>query len=191
MRKLVYFMMVSLDGFAEAPGGRIDPLAPDVELHRFCNQLTAAMGGMLYGRRLFEVMEVWRTYGTEPPTASHEMEFARIWRQKPKYVFSRTLQRVAHDDLTLVRGDAGEYVRNLKAQPGGDLAVGGPDLAASLIRLGMVDEFALAIQPVILGGGKPFLPPLDRPLSLRRIETREFASGATLLRYQLAPGPAA
>jgi dihydrofolate reductase len=186
MRKLIYSMMVSLDGFVETAAGKIhDSLVPDAELHRFCNQQARDMGGFLYGRRMHEMMEWWRTSSTEPPTPPHAIEFARIWRQKPKYVFSRTLEPVPHDDVTLVRDHVDEHVARLKEQPGDDLGVGGPQLAAGLMRAGLVDEVRLIAMPVVLGGGKPFFPPLDRPLPARLVETRTFGSGAVYLRYEL------
>ncbi|TMG16531.1 MAG: dihydrofolate reductase, partial [Chloroflexi bacterium] len=80
---------------------------------------------------------------------------------------------------------AGE-VANLKAQPGNDLSVGGATLAAALIRLGLVDEFRPIVQPVVLGAGTPFLPPLDNTLNLRLLETRRFGSGVVYLRYERA-----
>jgi dihydrofolate reductase len=190
MRKVIYSMMLSLDGFVASTAGKIhDSLVPDAELHRFCNQQARDSGGFLCGRRLHELMEFWRTASTEPPTPPHAIEFARIWREKPKFVFSRTLDRVAHDDLTLIRDNIGEQVAALKAQPGGDLSVGGPQLAASLLRLGLVDELQLIAMPVVLGGGKPFFPPLDRPLPARLVETRTFGSGAVYLRYELGDSP--
>src|SRR5438034_10532124 len=92
MRKLIYSMGVSLDGFIAGPDGEIDWSAPDEELHRFHNQQAREMGAHLYGRRLYETMTYWETADERPSTPEHE--FAGIWRETPKVVFSRTLEKV-------------------------------------------------------------------------------------------------
>ena len=102
MRKLIYSMGVSLDGFISGPGGEIDWSAPDEELHRFHNQQTRELGGQLCGRRLYEVMVYWETAEEKPSAANYELEFARIWKALPKLVFSTTLETVV-GNATLVR----------------------------------------------------------------------------------------
>jgi dihydrofolate reductase len=93
MRKLIYSMGVSLDGFIAGPDGEIDWSAPDDELHRFHNQQAREMGAHLYGRRLYEVMAYWETADEKPSAPENELEFARIWKDTPKIVFSRTLEK--------------------------------------------------------------------------------------------------
>jgi len=100
-------------------------------------------------------------------------------------VFSTTLTEVGWN-ARLVRDNVAEEVAALKAQPGGDLQVGGPTLAASLIRLGLVDEYQPVVHPVVLGAGTPFLPALDEPIRMRLLETRTFGSGVVYLRYAAA-----
>src|SRR5687768_9946439 len=144
MRKLIYSMGVSLDGFIAGPDGEIDWSAPDEELHRFHNQQTRELGAHLCGRRLYEVMAFWETADQNPSAAEHELEFARIWKDLPKIVFSKTLTNVA-GNARLVRDGAAEEVARLKEQPGGDLAVGGAGLASAFIESGLVDEFRLFV----------------------------------------------
>ena len=132
MRKLIYSMGVSLDGFIAGPGGDIDWSAPDEELHRFHNQQTREIGVHLCGRRLYEVMTYWETADENPSAPDHELEFARIWQELPKIVFSKTLERVEGNARLVRDGLAGE-VAKLKEQPGKDLAVGGAGLASTLI----------------------------------------------------------
>ena len=110
------------------------------------------------------------------------LEFARIWRDKPKIVFSRTLDR-ADWNSRLVRDEAAEEVVRLKAQPGFLMDVGGPTTAATLMRFGLIDEYRLFVHPVILGSGTPFFPPLEDRIGLRLLETRTFGSGVVYLRY--------
>jgi dihydrofolate reductase len=110
------------------------------------------------------------------------LAFARIWRDKPKVVFSRSLERVDWNSR-LVGDDATEEVARLKAQQGFDMDVGGPTLASSLVRAGLIDEYHLFVQPVILGAGTPFFPALDDRIGLELLGTRTFGSGVVCLRY--------
>jgi dihydrofolate reductase len=185
MRKLIYSMGVSLDGFVAGPGGEIDWSAPDEELHRFHNEQVAELGAHLCGRRLYETMLYWETADEDPAQTDVELEFARIWQKLAKVVFSRTLASV-EGNARLATGDLAEEVEALKQQPGKDLAVGGAGLASTLIERGLVDDFRLFVSPVVLGGGTPFFPPLDERLELALIETRTFASRVVFLRYALA-----
>ena len=187
MRKLIYGMGTSLDGYIETRTGEIAMPEPDEELHRFANEQAREMGAFLYGRRLYEVMaSYWPTAATNPSALDYEVEFARIWQETPKIVFSRTIETV-EGNSRLVRDDAGEEIRKLKAEPGPDLEIGGASLASTAIRLGLVDEFRILTHPFILGGGKPFFPLLERPIQLKLVETRTFGSGVVYLRYECAP----
>ena len=184
-RKLIYSMTVSLDGFIAAPDGDIDWGAPDEELHRFHNQQVREIGAHLLGRRLYEVMVYWETADQNPSAADYELEFARIWQNLPKIVFSKTLEKV-EGNARLVRDGVGEEVAKLKEQPGKDLAVGGAGLASALIELGLVDEYRLFVSPVVLGAGTPYFPPLEERIDLELVETRTFASRVVYVRYRKA-----
>ena len=183
MRKLIYSMGVSLDGYIVGPDGKFDWAAPDEELHRFHNEQARAVGVDLYGRRLYEVMRVWAGIGDDDDP--HMAEFARIWKATPKLVFSRTLDRVEGPQTTLADTDPVTAVRRLKEEDGGGLlAVGGAGLAAALIDAGLVDEYQLFVNPVIVGGGTPFFPNLDHSVSLKLLETRTFGSKVVYMRYE-------
>jgi dihydrofolate reductase len=173
VRKLIYYMTVSLDGFIAGPDGEIDWSAPTDELHRFHNQQVQALGGHLLGRRLYEEMLFWERWEDEPSAAEHEREFARIWKRLPKVVFSNTLDSV-EGNTTLADGDPVEVAAELKRQPGEDLAVGGAGLASTLIRAGLVDEYHQFVIPVVLGAGTPYFPPLEERIELDLVETRTF-----------------
>jgi dihydrofolate reductase len=183
MRKLIYSMTVSLDGFIAGPGGEIDWGAPDEELHRFHNQQTRELGAHLLGRRLYEEMVYWETADENPSAQEHELEFARIWKDIPKIVFSKTLQKV-EGKARLVSDGVVEEVVKLKEQPGKDLAVGGAGLASTLMKLGLIDEYRLFVSPVVLGGGTPYFPALDERINLELVETRTFGSRVVYVRYQ-------
>ena len=182
MRKLIYSMGVSLDGYIAGPDDKFDWAAPDEELHRFHNEQTRVLGGHLCGRRLYETMRPWDEIDERSAPSATELEFARIWQATPKLVFSRTLDEVGAN-ATLVEGDAVEEVTRLKEESGGPLAVGGAGLAATLVRAGLVDEFGIFVNPVVVGGGKPFFPSLESRLGLELLETRTFGSRVVYLRY--------
>ena len=185
MRKVIYAMSVSLDGFVAGPGGEIDWGAPDEELHRFHNERVRETGAQLLGRRLYEVMTYWETAEEKPSAPDYELEFARIWKALPKIVFSTTLDSV-EGNATLLRDGVAQEVAKLKDQPGGDLAVGGAGLASTLMKLNLIDEYLLFIFPVVLGGGTPYFSALDERINLELVETRTFGSRVVYLRYRRA-----
>jgi dihydrofolate reductase len=185
VRKLIYSMGTSLDGFIAGPGGEIDWSAPDDELHRFHNEQTLELGAHLCGRRLYEEMLYWETADEAPSISETEREFARIWQELPKIVFSRTLEEVTGNARLATDGVAEEVTR-LKEQPGKNLAVGGAGLASTCIELGLVDEYRLFVSPVLLGAGTPFFPALHERVGLELIETRTFGSRLVYVRYRRA-----
>jgi dihydrofolate reductase len=183
MRKVIYSMGVSLDGFVAGPDGRFGWAAPDEEVHRFHNEQAREVGLNLYGRRMYETMRAWETAEEDPSAPDYALEWARIWKATPRLVFSRTLER-AEGGAELADGELAGTVARLKEQPGGDIAVGGAELAAGLLALGLVDEIRPVVYPVVVGGGKPFLPALAEPIDLRLVETRTFRSQVLYLRYE-------
>ncbi len=182
MRKLIYSMGVSLDGFIAGPHGEIDWGVPDDELHRFHNEQTQELGIHLCGRRLYEAMRYWETADQDPSLAELNREFAHVWQALPKIVFSGTLESV-EGNATLRRGGAVEEAAGLKQESGKDVAVGGAGLAATLSRAGLIDEYRVFISPVVLGGGTPFFPTGD-PIELELVETRTFSSRVIYARYR-------
>jgi dihydrofolate reductase len=184
MRKLIYSMGVSVDGFIAGPGGAIDWTAPDEELHRFHNQQAREVGVQLYGRRLYEAMLGWDAAEDRPSPTEPELEFARIWKATPKLVFSTTLETVQGSNTELVKGSPLDEVARLKEQPGDDLTVGGAGLASTFVKAGLVDEYRLFVNPVILGAGTPFFPALHERIGLELVETRTFGSRVVYARYR-------
>jgi dihydrofolate reductase len=125
----------------------------------------------------------WPTADQDPTSEPVIVEYAGIWRDMPKVVYSRTLSEVG-DNATLVREVVPEQVRELQQQGGGDMAVGGAELAAEFMRLGLVDAFMVYVHPVVLGRGRRMFAGAAAPLELRLTETRTFGSGVVLLRYE-------
>jgi dihydrofolate reductase len=183
MRKVVVMMSISLDGYIAGPNGEIGWHRVSEELHRHFNEHLRPMGAFLHGRTMYELMAgFWPTADADPASSPGMVEYAKIWRAKPKIVYSRTLSHVDWNS-TLVREVVAAEVNELKAQPGGDLALGGADLAASFARLGLIDEYRVYVHPAVIGGGKSLFAPGTRA-DLELIETRRFDNGVVLLRYQ-------
>jgi dihydrofolate reductase len=182
MRKLIYSMTMSLDGYIAGPGGNIDWSAPDEELHRFHNDQVRELGVHLLGRRLYETMVYWETADQDPSASEVTVDFARIWQALPKVVFSKTLDRV-EGNTRLASAGVVEEVARLKEEPGGDLAVGGAVLASELIEHNLIDDYHVFICPILLGGGTPFFPAMERRIELELLETRTFAGGVEYLHY--------
>src|SRR5205823_4373677 len=163
-------------------GGEIDWGAPDDELHRFHNEEVRELGAHLCGRRLYEEMRYWDTADEDPSLGETQTEFAQIWQQLPKVVFSTTLDAV-EGNARLATGGVAEELARLKEETDRDIAVGGAGLASSLVELGLVDDYRLFVSPVVLGGGTPYFPPLEQRIELKLVETRVFASRVVFLRY--------
>ena len=163
MAKLVFGMMQSLDGYIAGPEGGGGLPMPDEVLHRHFNDHVRGLSGILYGTRMYEVMRYWDE--DQPDQDAVGMDFAAAWRPQPKWVFSHTLGSVG-PNATLVQDDPESFVRKLKTEREGTIEVAGPELAGSLTALGLIDEYQLYFQPVVLGGGKPFFAGPRPPLRL-------------------------
>lgn len=159
MAKFVFGMNQSLDGYVDYQGLG----APSSVLFRHYIELVRGLAGSVYGRRLYEVMRYWDE--DRPEWDAAEREFALAWRGQPKWVVSRSLQSVG-PNATLVADDVEAVIRGLKARLGGEIDIGGPELAGSLAKLGLVDEYRLYLHPVVLGHGKPFFADPRPPLHL-------------------------
>jgi dihydrofolate reductase len=167
----------------EGPNRELDWQLVDEELHWHFNEVLAPMSMFLDGRVTYELMAgFWPTADHDPASPPPMADFARIWRDMPKIVFSRTLDGAGWN--TTVRRDVDpDEIRALKAEAGGDMALGGADLASAFLRHDLVDELRLYVHPVVLGAGKRLFEAPSTTLPLRLVETKTFASGVVLLRY--------
>lgn len=185
MRKLIYAMTASVDGYIAKPDGSIDwAPPPSEELFRFHTKRVENTDVQICGRRLYETMLYWEKVD-EGALNADQIKFAKIWKALPKLVFSTTLQGVVGNSR-LVRNGLAEEVSRLKEQPGNDIAVGGAQLAHACMKLNLIDEWHLFVSPVLLGGGTPYFPPLDEMTNLDLVETKTFGSRITFLRFQRA-----
>ncbi|MGX9900673.1 dihydrofolate reductase family protein [Arthrobacter sp. SA17] len=182
MAKLIYSGITSLDGYIADREGNFDWSAPDEEVHTFINHNEGRVGTFLLGRRMYEVMVWWETLqlDDEPPAIQ---DFARIWKEADKVVYSSTLDAVSSTRTRIERSFDPASVRQLKETADLDISVAGPVLASHAIKAGLVDEFHVYVTPMIVGGGKQFLPD-DVRLGLELLEERRFASGVVYLRYR-------
>ena len=182
MGKLVYTGITSLDGYIADEAGKFDWSAPDEEVHAFINDLERPVGTHLYGRRLYEVMRVWQTVPVEGSPAEIA-DYAQIWRAAEKVVYSNSLTEVSTPKTRLEHGFDPADIRSLKESEASDLSIGGANLAALAIEARLVDEFAVFVNPVAVGGGTKFLP--DRvKVELELVDERRFGNGVVYLRYR-------
>jgi len=183
MRRIVVQMMLSLDGYFEGPEHDLSWHPVDEELHAHMNQHLATMGAFIEGRVTYELMETyWPTADEDPDNPAVMQEFAGIWRDIPKIVYSRSLQQVGPNATLRSEVDADE-IRALKQQPGGDMTLGGVDLARTFRDLGLVDEYRLYMAPVLVGRGRRLFEETDASTDLELVETQRFGNGVVMLRY--------
>jgi dihydrofolate reductase len=182
--KLIYSVIASLDGYIEDTEGKFDWAAPDEEVHAFINELERPIGTYLMGRRMYETMVFWESPPELTAQSSVFQDFAEIWRRAEKVVYSETLQTVSSARTRIERAFDAEAVRQLKAEAGHDLTVGGSELAAEAIRAGLVDEYQLFLVPVAVGGGKRALAEMPARVSLELLDERRFRTGTVFLRYR-------
>ena len=179
---LIYSMGVSVDGFFADREGAFAWTIPTEEQFRFHIMQVRELGGYLCGRRLFETMLVW---DTDPTMRDNELgaAFADVWCAIPKVVFSRTLDSV-QGNARLAEGSLAEEAAAALDATDKDVAIGGAGLAAAAVELGLVDELRIFRNPVVIGGGTPFLPPVTEDVPLDLIETRTFGSHVIYERYR-------
>ena len=158
MAKLIFEMNQSLDGYVDHLEMR-----PSPALFRHFIERVRDLTGMVYGRRMYEVMRYWDE--DSPEWDAEQRDYAAVWRSQPKWVVSHSLKSVG-PNATLIEDDIETVIRGLKAQLVGEIEVAGPDLAGSLTDLGLIDEYRLYIHPIVLGRGKPFFVGRRSPLRL-------------------------
>ena len=190
MARLIYTAIASLDGYIEGKDGKFDWSAPDEEVHTFVNQLGKSIGTYLLGRRMYETLVYWETAHTLADQSSVEYEYAQVWRNADKVVYSTTLESVSSERTRLEREFDLDSVRQMKEQLDRDISVSGPNLAAHAIRAGLVDDYQLFLNPVVIGGGKKALPD-DVRLDLELQDERRFGNGVIYLHYRTKASAAA
>jgi dihydrofolate reductase len=175
---------VSLDGYIEDENGSFDWSEPQEELHNFFKSMEEHTPLTLYGRKLYETMAVWETMDFGENLPEYIQDFGRVWRKAKKIVYSRTLTSVTTGNTSLRHEFDPAEVQQLKSETGGDIGIGGAELASAAMAIGLVDEVNLFVHPVVVGGGKPaFRQGLT--VRLRLGESRQFDGGIVMLRYSV------
>lgn len=184
MRKVIASEFVTLDGFFSGPNGELDWHNVDEEFNEWAIELINAIDTMLFGRATYEGMASY--WPTEMATTNDPIVAGKM-NATHKVVFSKTLEKADWENTTLVAGDAAEEIAKMKQQPGKDLVIyGSGKLVSSLASRGLIDEFRIFVNPVVLGSGVPLFQGMSDRVNLRLTGTRTFASGNVLLTYEPA-----
>jgi dihydrofolate reductase len=186
MAKLIYAMNMSVDGYTEdSQGGFNWGATNDVESHiRIC-EIVSVFGTHLYGRKMYEKMAYWENPDQPANLPEYLQHFARVWQAADKIVYSNTLSEPRSQRTRIERTFDPEAVRRLKVESERDINIAGPELASYAIRAGLVDELLMIVHPVIVGGGKRYLPSGVQN-DLKVIGEERLNSGAVVLRYSIA-----
>jgi dihydrofolate reductase len=184
MRKIFVFIMVSLDGFFEGPDHELDWHNVDAEFNKFAAEQLNEVDTLLFGWKTYELMAgFWPTGAAkqDSPVIAEKMNAL------PKIAFSRKERKVEWHNTRLITGNVGGEIMKLKNQPGKNIAIfGSSNLCVNLIQMGLIDEFRIMVNPVVLGRGHTLFHGINDKLSLKLLKTRTFNSGNVLLYYQPA-----
>jgi len=186
MRKVVMVNLVSVDGFFAGSDGNLDWHVVDDEFNRAAVEMIMRFDTILFGRVTYQLFEgYWPKAATDPSTSKEDRMIANKINEMTKAVFSRTLPHVDWENARLIKGDIAEEVRKLKQQPGKDIVIyGSGTIVQQLTNLGLIDEYQVMVNPVILGEGKPLFQNMQDMLNLKLASTRLFESGNVLLNYE-------
>lgn len=186
MRKIIFQMMVSLDGYFEGPDHELDWHRVDGEFNDYARDLLDSVDTLLFGRVTYQLMA---GYWPTPTAMTDDPVIAAKMNSLPKIVFSKTLAKADWNNTRLVKENAAGEISRLKRLPGMNMAIfGSSDLAVSLLGVGLIDEYRIFINPVVLGSGKPLLKGLKDRLNLNLVSSRIFKSGLVLLCYKPGGG---
>jgi dihydrofolate reductase len=184
MRKVIMWMHQSLDGYFSGPQGEFNWPVVRPALQQTFIENARTMGGFLYGRKVYDVMLAYWPTADVAPTTPTSADYARIWKPMPKFVFSKSLEQ-AEWNTRVIKENIAEEVTALKQQPGGDLVLyGGAEIAATFMRLNLIDEYRIFVHPVVLGDGQPLFRATEHRHKLRLIDAQTFEPGVVMLNYR-------
>ena len=186
MRKVLFFMFTSLNGYYER--GREPGDWSNIDWHNFDDEMSTlsieqieSVDTLLFGRVTYEG---FASYWPTPAASEDAPVITAKMNALPKVVFSKTLATAEWSNSRVVHGDAADEVAKLKEQPGKDMIIyGSSDLAASLAERGLIDEYRIMVNPILLAEGKPLLKGLKRDVPLKLLEAKPFSNGNVLLTY--------
>lgn len=185
MRHLIYFFHCSLDGFVGGPNGEMNWIKVDEEIFDFVATLTEKADTALYGRKTYEMMEsYWPTAADKPQASKHDKEHAAWYKAVSKIVLSKTLDGSALKNTTVISDHLQEKINAIKNKPGKNILIfGSPSASHSLLGLGLIDEFWLFVNPVLIGKGIPLFKNINAAVELNLVETKKFNCGVIALHY--------
>ena len=185
MRKLFLQINTSLDGYIEDPTGEIDWHFVDDEFEEFINATLRSIDAMVFGRVAYEKLaQYWPTAASNPEASAQHVEAAHLMNELPKYVVSDSIDHAEWQNSHIVSGDVEGEIRALKARAGNDIALfAGAGIASSFVRLGLIDEYRIIVNPILLGAGTRLFNGGHEKTKLRLLGTRQFGSGALVLSY--------
>jgi dihydrofolate reductase len=190
MRKVIVAMQVTLDGFIEGPNGELDwAMKEDEETWKDVFDLQRSADTLLLGRVMYPAFEkYWLAAPTNPSSTKNEIEYARLADNMQKIVFSKTLEKVEWKTTRIVKDHIAEEILKMKQQQGKDMVLlGGAGLVSTFVNLGLIDEYHLLVNPLVLGGGKPLFKDVKERHTLKLIKTKTFKSGKVVLHYSKGP----
>ncbi|QBR13225.1 dihydrofolate reductase family protein [Sphingobacterium sp. CZ-2] len=185
MRKLIFFMHTSLDGYISTPNGDLSWAKLDEGISNWVYEMTQRSDMAMYGRVTYEMMQAyWPDAGKKPDASGHDKQHSAWYNQVDKVVISRTLDGTDLSHTTVMGHNLKQEINELKEAGGKDILIfGSPGASLSLLELGLIDEFYLLVNPIILGHGIPFLQKLPKTVSLHLLESQIFPSEVVLLHY--------
>lgn len=186
MRHLIFFMHTSLDGFVARPTGEMDWIKIDNQMFDFVAEMTDQADAALYGRVTYEMMQgYWPTAGEQPNASKHDKEHSAWYNKVPKIVLSRTLDETGLINTKVIRDRLSENITKLKQQNGKNILIfGSPGASQSLLNEGLIDEFWLFVNPIILGEGMPLFKDIKATTQLRFVESKIFSCEVIALHYK-------
>lgn len=186
MRNLIVSVHMSLDGFVCGPNGEMDWIHVDDELFNYIVNLTNRADAAIYGRVTFQMMDAyWPSAAQQPDASKHDIEHSKWYNQVDKYVLSNTLT-ISKPKVTVLSGDIASKVKAIKSEPGESILMfGSPSAAQALMKLDLVDELWIFMNPVLLGEGKQIFMNRNHEKRLELIESQVFSSGIIELHYRV------
>jgi len=186
MRNLIFFMHTSLDGFVAGLKGEMNWIKVDDEMFDFVATMTEKADTALYGRLTYEMMQsYWPNAGKEPNASKHDKEHSAWYNKVSKIVLSKTISEKGLDNTTVISGQLADNINKIKKQDGKNILIfGSPGASQSLLNEGLIDEFWLFVNPIILGQGRPLFKDIAGTIKLKLVESKTFACGVIALQYE-------
>ena len=186
MRNLIFFMHTSLDGFVAGPNGEMDWINVDDSMFDFVAEMTDQADTALYGRVTYQMMQsYWPTAADKPNATKHDIEHSNWYNNVAKVVLSKTMSETGLDNTTIISGQLADNINKLKQQEGKRILIfGSPGASQSLLNQGLIDEFWLFVNPIILGQGMPLFKDITGTTKLKLVETKSFDCGVLALHYR-------